>query len=118
MPKYQHTDSVEYLNTTTWLKGSHGVKFGTDIIAPMMNEYVDIPSTRGNVTFSGQFTGNAIADFLLGYARGAELSNVFVVNQRRHAYAFFVQDDDDREHPEGEGRTALPRRCGWRCPGR
>jgi outer membrane receptor protein involved in Fe transport len=93
MPKYQHTDSVQYLNTTTWLKGSHAVKFGTDIMSPMNNEYVDVPSTRGNLSFTGQFTGNAIADFLLGYARGAELSNVHVTNQRRYAYAFFVQDD-------------------------
>jgi outer membrane receptor protein involved in Fe transport len=93
MPKYQHTNSVQYLNTTTWLKGNHALKFGTDIMSPMNNEYVDIPSTRGNLSFTGQFTGNAIADFLLGYARGAELSNVHLVNQRRYAYAFFVQDD-------------------------
>jgi outer membrane receptor protein involved in Fe transport len=93
MPKFQHTDSVQYLNTTTLLKGSHAVKFGTDIMSPMNNEYQDIPSTRGNLAFTGQFTGNAIADFLLGYARGAELSNVHVVNQRRYTYAFFVQDD-------------------------
>lgn len=93
MPKYQHTDQVQYLNTSTWLRGSHSVKFGADIMAPMNNEYVDIPSTRGNVGFNGQFTGNAIADFLLGYARQAELSNVHVVNQQRYAYAFFVQDD-------------------------
>jgi outer membrane receptor protein involved in Fe transport len=93
MPKFQHTDSVEYLNTTTWLKGSHAVKFGTDIMSPMNNWYQDIPSTRGNLAFTGQYTGNAFADFLLGYARGAELSNVHVVNQRRYSYAFFVQDD-------------------------
>lgn len=93
MPKYQHTDSVQYLGTTTWLKGNHGFKVGADIMAPMNNQYVDIPSTRGNLSFTGQFTGNALADFLLGYARGAELSNVHIVNQRRYAYAFFVQDD-------------------------
>ncbi len=93
MPKYQHTDQVQYLNTLSWLRGAHNVKFGADIMMPMNNEYVDIPATRGNVGFNGQFTGNAVADFLLGYARLAELSNVHVVNQRRHAYAFFVQDD-------------------------
>jgi outer membrane receptor protein involved in Fe transport len=93
MPKYQHTDQVQYLNTLTWLRGSHNVKFGTDIMLPMNNEFVDIPSTRGNVGFNGQFTGNAVADFLLGYARQAELSNVHIVNQRRYSYAFFVQDD-------------------------
>jgi outer membrane receptor protein involved in Fe transport len=93
MPKYQHTDQVQYLDTLTWLRGNHMLKVGADIMAPMNNEYVDIPSTRGNLGFSGQFTGNAVADFLLGYARQAELSNLHVVNQRRHAYAFFVQDD-------------------------
>jgi hypothetical protein len=76
MPKYQHTDQVQYLNTLTWLRGAHAVKLGTDIMMPMNNEFFDIPSTRGNVGFNGQFTGNAVADFLLGYARQAELSNV------------------------------------------
>jgi outer membrane receptor protein involved in Fe transport len=93
MPKYQHTDQLQYLNTTTWLSGNHAIKFGADVMAPMNNEYVDIPATRGEVSFNGQFTGNAVADFLLGYAQAAQLSNVHIVNQRRHAYAFFVQDD-------------------------
>lgn len=93
MPKFQHTDQFQYLNTLTWLKGRHQVKFGADIMAPMKNEYLDIPSTRGNVGFNGQFTGNAFADFLLGYARQAELSNVHIVNQRRWSMAYFVQDD-------------------------
>ncbi len=93
MPKYQHTDQVQYLDTVSWLKGRHQVKVGVDIMAPMNNEYVDIPSTRGNLQFSGQYTGNAIADFMLGWARTAELSNVHVVNQRRYSTAFFVQDD-------------------------
>lgn len=93
MPKFQHTDQVQYLNTLSWLRGSHHVKFGTDILAPMKNEYMDIPSTRGNLGFTNQFTGNAFADFLLGYARQAELSNVHIVNQRRWTMAFFVQDD-------------------------
>jgi len=93
MPKFQKTDQFQYLNTLTWLTGRHQVKFGADIMAPMKNEYLDIPSTRGNVGFNGQFTGNAIADFLLGYARQAELSNVHIVNQRRWSMSYFVQDD-------------------------
>ncbi len=93
MPKYQHTDQVQYMNTLSWLRGNHQVKFGADIMAPMNNEYVDIPSTRGNLGFNGQFTGNALADFMLGYVRQAELSNVHIVNQRRYSTAFFIQDD-------------------------
>jgi outer membrane receptor protein involved in Fe transport len=93
MPKYQHTDQVQYLNTTTWLRGNHTLKFGADVMAPMNNQYVDIPGTRGTLNFSGQFTGSPVADFLLGYPQFAQLSNVHVVNQRRHAYAVFLQDD-------------------------
>ncbi len=93
MPKFQHTDQIQYVDTLTWLKGRHSLKFGADIMAPMKNEYMDIPSTRGNLGFTGQFTGNAFADFLIGYARQAELSNVFVVDQRLWSTAFFLQDD-------------------------
>jgi outer membrane receptor protein involved in Fe transport len=93
MPKFQHIDQLQYLDTLSWLRGRHQFKFGTDIMLPMNNQFVDIPSTRGNLGFSGQFTGLPLADFMLGYARQAELSNVHLVNQRRYAYAFFVQDD-------------------------
>jgi outer membrane receptor protein involved in Fe transport len=93
MPKYQHTDQVQYLDTLSYLRGRHQLKVGADIMLPMNNEYVDIPSTRGNLGFNGQFTGNALADFMLGFVRQAELSNVHIVNQRRYSTAFFVQDD-------------------------
>lgn len=93
MPKYQFTTQMQFLNTMSILRGNHQFKVGTDIMAPMNNEYVDIPSTRGNLGFNGQFTGNALADFMLGYVRQAELSNVHIVNQRRYAYGLFIQDD-------------------------
>ena len=51
MPKFQHTDQLQYLNTLSWLHGNHQIKFGADILAPMNNEYMDIPSTRGNLGF-------------------------------------------------------------------
>ena len=93
MPKFQHTDQFQYLNTLTWLRGRHQLKFGADIMAPMKNEYFDVAPTRGNLTFNGQFTGNAFADFLLGYAQRAQLTNVFVVTQKLWSSSFFVQDD-------------------------
>jgi outer membrane receptor protein involved in Fe transport len=93
MPKFQHTEQFQYLNTLTWLRGRHQVKFGADVMMPMRNEYFDVAPTRGNLTFNGSFTGNAFADFLLGYAQRAQLTNVFVVNQRLWSTSFFVQDD-------------------------
>jgi outer membrane receptor protein involved in Fe transport len=93
MPKFQHTEQFQYLNTLTWLRGRHQWKFGADIMMPMHNEYFDVAPTRGQLTFNGSFTTNAFADFLLGYAQRARLTNVWVVNQRLWSTSFFVQDD-------------------------
>ena len=93
LPKFQHTNQFEFLDTLSWLRGNHALKFGADIIAPMRNEYLDVPATRGALRFRNTFTGNAMADFLLGYVSDLQLSNVFVVDQRHHAYMGFVQDD-------------------------
>ena len=51
----------------------------------MKNEYMDVPATRGALRFRNSFTGNAMADFLLGYVSDLQLSNVFVVEQRHWA---------------------------------
>jgi outer membrane receptor protein involved in Fe transport len=93
MPKFQHTQQFQYLNTLTWLKGRHQVKVGGDVMAPMRNEYFDVAPTRGNLRFQATFTGNAFADFLIGYPNRAELTNVFVVEQQLWSTSFFVQDD-------------------------
>ena len=93
MPKFQHTNQVQWLNTTTWMRGSHQVKFGIDLMMPMTNEYFDVAPTRGNLRFQSTFTGNAFADFLLGMPNRAELTNVFVVTQELWSSSFYVQDD-------------------------
>jgi outer membrane receptor protein involved in Fe transport len=93
MPKFQHTDQFQYLNTLTWLRGRHQLKFGADVMMPMRNEYFDVAPTRGNLRFQSTFTGNAFADFLIGYPNRAELTNVFVVNQQLWSTSFYVQDD-------------------------
>ena len=43
----------EFLNTLSWLKGDHQFKFGVDVMAPMKNEYMDVPATRGDLRFRG-----------------------------------------------------------------
>jgi len=93
MPKFQHTSQVQWLNTTTWVRGSHQIKFGIDLMMPMHNEYFDVAPTRGNLRFQATFTGHAFADFLIGYPNRAELTNVFVVNQELWSSSFYAQDD-------------------------
>jgi outer membrane receptor protein involved in Fe transport len=93
MPKFQHTNQLQWIDTLSWVKGRHQVKAGADLMVPMSNEYFDVAPTRGNLSFTAQFTGNAFADFLLGYVQRAQLTNVFVVTQELRSQSFFGQDD-------------------------
>jgi hypothetical protein len=92
LPKFQHTRQYEITNSLSWLRGNHALKVGADIIV-MKNQYMDVPATRGYFRFRNRFTGNPMADFLLGYVSDFQLSNIHVVDQRHWASMFFVQDD-------------------------
>jgi Carboxypeptidase regulatory-like domain/TonB dependent receptor/TonB-dependent Receptor Plug Domain len=93
LPKFQHTNQFEFINTLSWLRGNHALKFGFDVIAPMKNLYLDVPATRGSMRFRNSFTGNPMGDYLLGYVSDLQLSNVWEVDQRHWATSFFVHDD-------------------------
>ncbi|MEO8500345.1 MAG: TonB-dependent receptor [Vicinamibacteria bacterium] len=93
LPKFQHTNQMEFVESLSWLKGNHSLKFGADIMAPMKNQYYDVPAGRGALRFRNSFTGNAMGDYLLGYVADFQLSNVWVVEQRHWASMFYVQDD-------------------------
>jgi hypothetical protein len=93
LPKFQHTNQFEFIDSLSWLRGSHALKFGADIIAPMKNEYLDVPAIRGSMRFRNTFTGNPMGDFLLGQVADFQISNLFVIDQRHWASMFYVQDD-------------------------
>ncbi len=52
----------------SWTKGTHNLHFGGQYMRYGKNQDI-FGDTQGNYTFSGTFTGNAVADFLLGYAQ-------------------------------------------------
>jgi hypothetical protein len=53
-------------NATSWVKGRHNVRFGIQAQFRKYDQLTEVPP-RGGFTFNGQFTGNSVADFLLGY---------------------------------------------------
>ena len=93
LPKYQVTQQVQITDSYSLLRGDHQWKMGFDLMAPMHNTFLDVPATRGSVTFRPTFTGNVLGDFLLGYVSDAQLSNIAEIHQQLSAYAFYVQDD-------------------------
>jgi hypothetical protein len=60
----------ELFNNVTWDRGNHRLKFGAYYFHLQLNpEQPD--NARGAFTYTGQFSGNAFADFLLGYPTNA-----------------------------------------------
>jgi outer membrane receptor protein involved in Fe transport len=57
-------------NTTTWVTGDHTVKFGVNYRRWSLQRDLATGFT-GDLTFDGRFTGNPVADMLLGVYSGA-----------------------------------------------
>ena len=93
LPKSQRTNQFQWADNLSLTSGAHQLKFGADVRGPMRNIYLDVPSLRGTLNFDGNRTGIGLADFLLGYPSGGQLSNPAVVDARLRMYSGFLQDD-------------------------
>jgi hypothetical protein len=57
---------VGFTDDLTWVSGAHSLKFGGEIRRDQIKvSFINRPN--GDFTFTGQYTGNAAADFLLGF---------------------------------------------------
>lgn len=101
LPKFQKSKQFQFTDTLTYIRGRHTFRFGTDVMAPLELDYIDVPGTRGRFDFAAAYTsyfgvsgtGTPLADFLAGTPINVLLTNAGVVEQRRHMYSFFGQDD-------------------------
>ncbi|HEV2986251.1 MAG TPA: carboxypeptidase regulatory-like domain-containing protein [Vicinamibacterales bacterium] len=57
---------VSVSNATSWVRGAHNIRFGLQAQYRRYEQLTEVPP-RGGFTFNGQFAGNSVADFLLGY---------------------------------------------------
>lgn len=55
-----------YLAAATWVKGAHTLKVGAQLYRELGTSH-NYGFAKGDFAFTGQFSGNAFADFLLGY---------------------------------------------------
>lgn len=67
-PQHSVTNTYQLLDTASYVRGSHLMKFGFDFRLTQQNAFRDVQS-RGFLTFSpfAQVTGNALGDLLLGF---------------------------------------------------
>ena len=88
--------SIQLSNNTTWTKGSHTLKAGVDLQRVEFRDQSSFFSgdDYGSYAFTGNFTGNAFADFLLGlpsttrYAQNPPDAEPYTTQ-----FAGYLQDD-------------------------
>src|SRR6185436_20018348 len=81
-PIYFLDPAYEYVADASWLKGSHSVKFGVNVLRQMMDNFE--VQGAGGFSFSGGSTSlrngaspnqfNSFADFMLGYVSAGSRS--------------------------------------------
>lgn len=93
-PQESTSDTLQINDTVTAAWGAHAVKFGAEWYGVRQSAYRDVQS-RGFLTFISQgYTGNALADLLLGLpvlTGGARLDNP--QNLRASNWSVFAHDD-------------------------
>jgi hypothetical protein len=82
---FQLTDDIE------WTHGAHQLAFGVDW-AWFSNNVINHVSADPGFTFSGQITGNAMADFLLGDLASITQANPSSVHDRKDYIGLYAQD--------------------------
>jgi hypothetical protein len=93
LPQGRHDNDYNYIDNLTVVRGSHTMKVGVDYLKILFNSFFT-SSGRGAFTFQNTFTGNAVADLLLGlpYSATRNPGTPFHNNITNNTGAYF-QDD-------------------------
>jgi hypothetical protein len=92
-PNTYLSTSYNTSDTVTWVKGTHLIKIGGDVLRSQLFEGTST-NTRGTFQFTGFWTGQPYADFMMGLlnadSREVVWSTDYLFNT---SYSVFVQDD-------------------------
>jgi TonB dependent receptor len=93
LPQGRHDNTYHYVENMTFITGKHALKYGLDIRRFLFNSFFT-SFGRGAFTFDGTFTGNVVADLLLGLPRQGDrnLGEPFH-NAMTFSSGFYLQDD-------------------------
>ncbi len=93
-PQNSVTNVYQILDTATYVRGNHLIKFGADLRFSQQNAFRDVES-RGRMQFSpfAQVSFNALGDLLLGFPLLTSVARVDNAQHlRTHSYNFFFND--------------------------
>lgn len=92
IPNYKLSQTFQFLDNLSIIRGGHNVKLGTDI-RWIQSDILGAPQTRGVFAFNGRYTGSSLGDFLLGMTNTRQYSTFQEGDLRERDYMFYLQDD-------------------------
>ena len=92
VPTRDIVPSSHIVSNTSWVGGKHSLQFGVEIYKNRVNELQNF-FTGGNMNFTGGFSGNAAADFMLGKFNDYRQISPVVQRIRQTLPSFYVQED-------------------------
>ncbi len=91
-PQFQAPELFQFLDSVSFTRGLHSVRMGFET-RQKNNLFQDLARTVPAYTFGGRFTGEAMADLMVGYLQQFDANTQANVEQLQKAYAGYVQDD-------------------------
>ncbi len=91
-PQYQKPTLYQYIDSLSWIKGTHSMRAGFET-RQKSNTNFNVSRTVPEYDFNGNFTGEAMADLLMGqvYNFVADTQEIETILQK--CYAVYFQDD-------------------------
>jgi hypothetical protein len=93
-PQSQITQSWNFIENLSWLKGSHSFKFGYQYLK-RSNNFADIRAPQGEIQVNGVYTAGGafgVSDFLLGDVDGNHFTTPLVVHYYQPGHSFYAMD--------------------------
>jgi hypothetical protein len=84
--------------TLSWQKGRHALRFGVEIDRRNFS-FDQARNPRGSFTFDGTYTGSALADFLLGYVKQADINPTPTVTDLNTTWQSYFANDEWKVTP-------------------
>ncbi|MCI0624922.1 MAG: TonB-dependent receptor [Acidobacteria bacterium] len=93
IPDFNVSETWQFVDSFTITRSVHTLKMGIDFRRLRMDR-AGSNNARGQFQFNGQVTGQAAADFLLGFPSLSQSpEGILPVEFRQQTYAFYVQDE-------------------------
>ncbi len=68
LPSDRSDNHYQAIGNLTWTRGNHTIKFGTDV-SWQQSDRINNSNSRGIFRYDGRYTGNSMADLLMGFPR-------------------------------------------------